>query len=421
MIEQKTLDCGIKVFFERMSAIKSISVGVWIKTGAVNENDKNSGISHYIEHMKFKDTENRTSKDIANEMDKTGGTWNAMTGKETTCYYFKVISEELEESLDLLVDMVLNSKYSEEDLLKERDVIIEELKMTEDDADDLAHKELSNIIFKGGDYEKEILGNEQSLHLINRDSIFEYFKDNYTRENIVISIVGEIENQDKIEQFLNEKFSVLNEKSKNRKPLKISKGEDYKPAFKSKIKDVEQGHICLGCKGIDINHKDYYAMVALNNILGIGYASKLFQNVREEKGLAYSVYSHMDAYTGEGMFYIYAGVNKDKVKDAVKGIKEELISLREDRITEEQLEMAKRQIKTSVIFGNENNFSRMISIGKDFLIKGRFLEQDEKIENINNITMAQIDRMIDLITDLDQYSGVVVNSKEEDLENYFKM
>ncbi len=420
MVKSKIMDCGVKLLWENISGMKSVSLGIWVKTGSVDENEDNNGIAHYIEHMRFKATSNRTAKDIARDMDKASGIWNAFTGKEYTCFYFKVISEELANSTDLLTDMFVNSKFDEEELQKERDVILEEIKMIEDNPDELAHELLVDHIFKGGDYAKSIIGTEESLSKIGRNEILEFIKENYTKDNVFVVAVGDLETTDNLESLLNPRLNLLEAEKKNKDGVKASKKEDYTAKFQCKVKDIEQAHICIGNRNLPIYNEDYFAMLAINHIFGSSYASRLFQSVREDKGLAYSVFSNTDMYFGEGAFYIYAGVHKDKIELAVKAIRDELLRLKEEGLTEEDLNSAKTQLKTSLIFSDESTHSRMLTIGKQMLSLDRVLSPEEMTERMNNVTMEQINKLINMITDIDSYSGVLINSKEEDLEAFLK-
>ncbi|WP_324824164.1 pitrilysin family protein [Sinanaerobacter sp. ZZT-01] len=411
MLINRILDCGIRVAMEKIPYVQSASIGIWVKAGSADENEINSGISHFIEHMLFKGTELRSAKEIASDVDKIGGHINAFTGKEATCYYLKTLDSNLEKGCEILLDMLLNSKFDPDEMAKERMVICEEMKMIEDSPDEYAQDLISEAVFHGTDLQSPIIGTEKSLMGIQRDDIMDYMGKEYTRDNIVISLAGNF-NEDKVCEFLEGKLHSLNEK-KERKALKIA---EYKPTYLVKTKEIEQSHICLGLKGIELEHKLYYAMAVLNNIMGGSMSSRLFQNIREEKGLAYSVYSAAAAYVNLGSFTIYAGVSHNKVKDAIYGIMEELHSLKNNGITQEEFLTAKEQLKSNYIFGLENVNGRMFTIGKNTLLLGKVHTPEEVLRNISGVTMEQIFDTANIISDVKQYSAVLVGRKEVDLK-----
>jgi len=411
MIVNKKLNCGVRIVMEEIPYVRSVSIGIWVKAGSVDETAKNSGISHFIEHMLFKGTEKRSAKKIAEDVDKIGGQINAFTGKEATCYYLKTLSDNIDKAADILVDMFLNSKFDEEEMEKEKRVVCEEIKMIEDSPEDYAHDIISELIFKGTPLAKSIIGTPKSLQGITRKAIKKYIAEEYTRDNIVVSICGCF-NQDHVCELFDSKLIALNA----HKEPKVHDVVEYKPNYKVKVKDIEQSHICLGLKGVAIDDDRYYPLMLLNNIMGGSMSSRLFQNIREEKGLAYSVYSMSSSFSNTGYFNIYAGVSHEKVRDAIGGIQDELRALAKGGVTEEELETAKEQMKGSYIFSLENVNGRMFSNGKNMLLLNKIYTPEEVLASIDAVTPDDIRDISEMVTDIRNYSGVLVGRNQTDLK-----
>lgn len=411
MIETKILDCGTMMIMEQIPYLNSVALGIWVKAGSVDETPEVSGVSHYIEHMMFKGTENRTAKQIASDMDKIGGQFNAFTGKEATCYYIKTLSGNLHKAADVLLDMLVNSRMDEEDMDKERKVILEEMKMIQDTPDEDVHDMISDLVFAGHPLGKTIIGTPESLEGIDREALTGYLNREYTRDSIVIAIAGNFDEED-VSQMFNEQLSKL-PASKEEKKHEIG---EYKKDFQVKVKDVEQAHVCMAVPAVSLGDKDYYAMNLLNNIMGGSMSSRLFQNIREEKGLAYSVFSTYTPYSNGGYFNIYAGVSHEELEGAIEGIKEELQILKESGITEEELSTAKEQLKSSYIFAQENVSSRMFSLGKNMTMLGIIRTQEEVIKGYDSVTMEDIDRVAAMIYDMDKYCAAAITDEEFDLQ-----
>ena len=412
MMIEKRLNCGIRMAMEKIPYVQSAAVGIWVKAGSADENDTNNGISHYIEHMLFKGTENRTAKQIAEEVDRIGGNINAFTGKEATCYYIKTLDSNLEKACDILIDMFLNSQFDETELDKERMVILEEMKMTEDTPDDLVHDLLFEQVFQGIPLERQIIGTEKSLAGIRRQDIIDYIKKEYTRDNIVVSLAGNFD-EDYMCNYFEGRLAQLTAS----KPERTKSSRIYVPKFQTRVKDVEQTHICMGVPGIELDNDDlYYPMVLLNNIMGGSMSSRLFQNIREEKGLAYSVYSGHTSYMDAGAYFIYAGINSNKIQDAIEGIACELDLLKREGVTADELAMAKEQSKSSYIFGLENVNSRMFANGKNILLLNEVREPQRVLAEIDSVTMDDMVRAAELICDMSQYCATLVTNRDVDLK-----
>lgn len=406
MIEIRKLDCGVRVAMEVIPHVQSAAIGIWVKTGAVNEEAKYAGVSHYIEHMMFKGTENRTAREIAADIDKIGGQMNAFTGKEATCYYVKVLKENFEKGAEVLLDMLTGSLFDKTEMDKERQVICEEIKMVEDQPDDLAHDMVSEILFKGNPLGNSIIGTPTTLKRISRKVLTEYKDAQYTRDSIVVSVAGNID-PDSVCAYLERKFDSL----RPSKPAHENGHTPYEKKHKVIVKDIQQSHLCLATRAISLLDPRYYTFSVLNNVMGGSMSSRLFQNIREEKGLAYSVYSMLSSFSSDGYFNIYAGVSHDKIHAAIDGIREELELLDREGITEEELSASREQLKSSYIFGQENVASRMFAIGKNLTLLDRVFTTEEVLDGLNRVSMDDIEEVKKMICDMDQYSAVAVTNK----------
>jgi predicted Zn-dependent peptidase len=408
MIKTKTLDCGIRLVTEKISHMKSVSLGVWVRAGAVRENRNRAGISHLIEHMLFKGTEKRTAKQIAEDVDRIGGQINAFTGKEATCYYLKTLSSNFAKGAEILSDMMTSSVFDEKEMNKERRVICEEINMIKDSPEDHIHDMIGELVFKNSSLANSIVGIPSSLENINTATIRKYMERFYTTENIVLAVAGGFDAAE-VEDELEKLFSRLPAGPASA----VSDLNEYVPRRRSKTKEVEQSHICMALKGVALEDARYYSLMMLNNIMGGSMSARLFQNIREQKGLAYSVYSSMSSFTYDGIFSIYAGVGHDKVSETVTAIAGELKKLKRKGVTEDEVDMAKEQMKSHYIFGQENVNGRMFSIGKNYLLLNKIFTPEEVLEKIDAVTLRDIRDAAKLITDVSQYSGVTIGRKRQ--------
>ncbi|PWM65201.1 MAG: peptidase M16 [Eubacteriales Family XIII. Incertae Sedis bacterium] len=411
MIKVKNLKCGIRMVLEEIPYVQSVSLGIWVRAGARDESRELSGVSHFIEHMMFKGTEKRTAKEIAEDTDRISGQMNAFTGKEATCYYIKTLSSNAESAAEILSDMFMHSKFDKKEMAREKKVIYEEMKMVNDSPEDVAHDTICELVFKNNPLAKSILGTQSSLRGISRDMLKKYIEDEYTKDSVVVAVSGNFD-EDAVCAVFEKELGGL----KDKKLLKAYEEAPYKPSYKVIVKDIEQSHICLGTRGVKIDDDLYYALSLLSNIFGGTMSSRLFQNIREQKGLAYSVYSHMSSFSDMGYFNIYAGVAHNKIEAALLGIKGEISSLKNNFVTEDELSMAKEQLKGNYIFGQENINSRMFSAGKNMLILGRTFTMEEVIEEIDSVTMDEIRAAAEIISDISNYSAVIVTNEKINLK-----
>ncbi len=390
-----TLSNGIRVVTEFIDYVKSVSAGVWVGAGSSFETLENNGVSHFIEHMMFKGTTSRTAKEIAEFMDSVGGQLNAVTGKEYTCYYSKTLSEHLEMSFEILSDMVRNSTFTNENMDIERKVIVEEINMGEDDPEDYIHDILSKNMWKNSALGYPIAGTTQSLSKIDRRAILDYYNDIYVADNIVISVVGNFDEEMAL-RLLEEKFGGI--KEKGRKFDGIEKLSVEKSAVVVK-KDIEQCQLCLGFEGFCRGDRKVYDLAVVNALFGGNMSSRLFQKVREESGLAYSVYSYSSSYQNNGSMIIYAGLNAESLYRALEIINREIDILKKDKLTRDEINTAKAQLKASMVMGSEGVSSRMRSYGKGVLFENRAKTLDEIIDLIDGVSFEGVSEVIERVFD----------------------
>lgn len=381
-----TLSNGLRVVVEYIPHVRSVSFGIWVKTGSRNETTDNNGISHFIEHMLFKGTDTRSAKDIADLFDGIGGNVNAFTAKEYTCYFAKVLDEHLPIAVDALSDMFFNSLLDEAELAKEKNVILEEISMYEDTPDDKVHDLASRASYGEHPLAYSILGLEDRLTAMGPDTLRGYMNERYTIANTVISIAGNVEEKALLE-LLEKHFGAFSNRSNfavgNEAPVFIGEYSFFK-------KKTEQNHICLTFPGCSITDANLYAMILLNNALGGGMSSRLFQEIREKRGLAYSVYSYHTSYADSGLFTIYAGTAPKQTKEVLDLTIEQLGELSVKGLSDEELHRGKEQLKGSLILSLESTSSRMNRLGKNELMLGRHYTLDDLLNRIDKVTMNDI-------------------------------
>lgn len=406
------LDNGIRVVMEKIPYINSVSVGIIIDCGSKNENKNNNGISHFIEHMLFKGARKRDAKKIAETIDSIGGVLNAFTGKETTIYYAKVLNNHIKIAIDILSDMITNSIFKEEDIEKEKSVILEELYMYLDSPEDLAVELLNKMMFERTSLEHSIIGTEESIKGINRAKILNYFTENYQPENMVISIAGNIDERECI-KLLKDYFGPFNSKS-----LEINKKNESKNIYKftNKLdyinKDTEQINLCIGMEGLPITSPKMEALMILNNIFGGSMSSRLFQKIREDLGLAYSIETFPSSYKDTGILTLFLGLHPSQILKSIKAIDDEIKNIKENLISREELEKSKEQLKGNYVLGMENTFNRMYEIGKSLLIFNRVFTQEEILNKIDSVDMEDIKEVINIIFNREKFNIAYVGKVE---------
>jgi len=395
MVFQKELNNGIRIIAEQLPQYRSISLGVWVGTGSVMELPQEAGASHFIEHMLFKGTARRSASDIASEMDSIGGNINAFTSKECTCYYAKVLDENIEQAADILSDIVLHSAFVPEEIEKEKGVVCEEILMCEDTPEDMVHETLAALYYGETPLSKPILGTEQSVRSFTRDLLVGYVDKHYTPDNIVIACAGNFK-EDELTGLLEEKFTSCTGRERMSMPESCATQGKH-TAFLQK--DVEQVHICLGLPGYALDTAGQYPLFVLNNALGGSMSSKLFQKIREQHGLAYSVYSYPSSYRANGSFSLYAGTGENQAADVVELMLEELYQLKQHGLTIDEFNRSKQQLKGSFLLGQESTSARMNGLGKAELLLGKHYTDAERLEKIEKVTMEDVQAAIAHVID----------------------
>jgi predicted Zn-dependent peptidase len=414
MIKKHTLDNGIRIVMEKIDYVKSASIGIWVNVGSNNENDETNGLSHFIEHMLFKGTENRKANEIAEDIDNLGGQLNAFTSKECTCFYVKVLDENIKDAVDILSDMFFNSLFQQEEIDKEISVVIEEIKMYEDSPEDVVHDKLTEVIFNNSPMAYNILGTEENLKTFSTQKVVEYMKKNYTPYNTVIAVAGSFDEQEFV-RMIEEKFKDWN----NENIKHVDPEAEYKRSVVGVNKDLEQLHMCIGNKTIGRHDKNYYPLLVLNNLFGGTMSSRIFQEVREKKGLVYSIYSFVSNYSNTGIFSIYAGMSYNQAEDALRTILKEMVSIKNGNISDEEFNRAKQQIKGNYILGLESTSSRMSSIGRRELLYNEIQYPEEVIESINNVKKEDVLNVAVELFDIDSLSITFTGNlnKNKDIEH----
>ena len=404
MIKADKLPCGVRIVYEKIPEAQSACIGIWVGAGSYCEGNDVSGISHYIEHMFFKGTEKRTALQIAEDTDRIGAHINAFTSKESTCYHIKALTDQFPQAVDILLDMLCHSLFDTKEMRKERGVILEEMSMIQDTPDDYILDLLTAKVLAKTDMESSIIGTRKSLKSISRDNILHFIEANYTKDNIVVAVVGNFD-EETLSQKLDGALSQFGEK----KPVRPQNTPIAGVRFQDKVKDVGQAHIAIGIPSIPLASEHYYAHAIVNEVLGGSMSSRLFQNIREQKGLAYTVYSATSCYSQVGMFFIYAGVSLGKTKEAISAIAFELEKLGREAIGKEDIQVVKQRLKSGYIFSLESMNSRMYRLGKNSLLLGRHYTPEETLAEIDAVTEEDVATACKQLGNFSSYSGVSIS------------
>ena len=386
MFDHWTLENGLHVVGERLPYLRSVSIGVWMRVGSMMETPAENGLSHFLEHMVFKGTEKRSTRDIAEEMDAVGGQMNAFTGKDCTCFYAKVIDEDLPLAVDILSDMTLHASLDETEFNKERGVILEEISMEEDSTEDVVHELLSRIQFGDQAAGMPILGPAEQITAYTRDDLANYRARHYHPENCVVALAGNYD-PEQVLALMQQYFGEW-EKSGQRQtvpPMQPIPGQKA-----AREKDTEQLHICLGYPGTFLGSDELYPMSVMNNLLGGAMSSRLFQKIREEMGMAYSIYTYPSTYVGCGTFAVYAGVSPKNGHAVLDETLKQLDLLCRDGVTEKEFREAKNQLRGSYLLGLESPGSRMQSMGRGQLHLDRCMTPEETVAKIEAVTIESV-------------------------------
>jgi predicted Zn-dependent peptidase len=401
---------GLPVVMESLRNMRSVVLGIWVKVGSRNELPEKNGISHFLEHMFFKGTKKRSAKDIAFEIDSLGGDLNAFTSRESTTFYVKVLDEYLEKGCELLSDVFLYSAFPEEDIEKEKRIIKEEIKMIEDTPDDYIHDLFNQTIWGHSGLGQPVLGHRDTVRSFAKDDLLTHIRKYYGTKDIVISCAGNFE-PEQLLFMLNKNLGNL------RRGSEPERGAP--PDFKGKVevfgKELSEAHICMGVQGLSQANEERYSLLVLNTILGAGVSSRLFQEIREKRGLAYSIYSFIASYFDTGVWGVYAGVSRKKVREVLELILEEMNNLR-DTLNEAELKRAKNQLKGNIILGLESTSSRMNNIARQEIYYGRYYSPKEMMNKVDSVTLNQIKDLVSKLVKKEYFSLTVYGPvNEEDL------
>ncbi|UCE71390.1 MAG: insulinase family protein [Nitrospiraceae bacterium] len=407
MFNKIKLNNGIPLLTEASSDVRSLCVGIWVKAGARYESPEKNGISHFLEHMFFKGTERRSAEDIAREIDSIGGELNAMTSTEYTLYYVKVLDEFMEKALDLLTDIFLNPTLPDDGIEKEKGIISEEINMVEDTPSDYVHELFGLNVWGSGGLGQPVLGTRDTIGAFTRADLTSHIEKYYGNANIVVACSGNF-SESHIADYLNKNIGKL---GRSGQP-----GSRQLSVFKNNVevihKDLSESHICLGVKGMHYSSDDRYAMYLLNTILGSGFSSRLFQNIREKRGHVYSIYSYHTSYSDTGVWSVYAGTEKKHVSEVINVTVDEITGL-ETSLTAEELARAKAQLKGNLILALESTSNKMTNIAKQELYYGRYYSPDDIIAMVDAVSLEELKGLAGRLVSENKFALTVYGSVTE--------
>lgn len=401
------LSNGLRVVSEELTHVRSVSVGVWIDVGSRDETADMNGISHFIEHMVFKGTRHRSVKEIARSIESVGGYLNAFTGKEHTCYYARVLDEHTSLAVDVLSDLVQNGLFPEKDLEKEKGVVIEELKNAEDDPDDIIHDYFDRALFGKHPLGNPVIGTESNLRSFSRGDLIGYIGNHYIPQNLVLAAAGNI-SHDKLVELAEKHFGNMKSRSRSRARNRM-KPKAYKPERKDFKKPIQQAHVCIGTQAWSVTSKQRYPVLVLNTLLGDGMSSRLFQNIREKYGFAYSVYSSATLMSDAGVFSAYIGTDKQHIEISTDLILKEFDKLRQKPVSNAELNRTKAQLKGSMMLSLESIPHRMMRLGTSELYFHDINPIDAILKQINSVGQEEVQSIANTLFRENHLSKVVIH------------
>lgn len=403
---KSVLDNGLRVVSETIPHVRSVSIGLWANVGSRDEDPTRNGISHFLEHMVFKGTKNRSVKEIAQSLESLGGYLNAFTTKEQTCFYARVLDEHAETAMDVLADLLLNATFRKEELEKEKLVVIEELKNAEDDPEDIIHDYFEKAIFPRHSLGFPIIGTEGNLRRFQREDLRAHVANHYSPEHMVLAAAGSIDHE-RLRKLAQRYFRTL---KPNVGPPKRQAGptRPAKATFQEISRPIQQAHVCLGTTAYSIRHRDRYSLLLLNALLGEGMSSRLYQRIREKHGMAYSVYSYVTMLSDTGIFAAYLGTDKKNIANALELVHLELEKLKRRPVSKAELERTKAQIKGTLMLGLENMSSRMIRLGGGELYLETYVPLDAILKKIEEVTGESMQRVANDVFNESLFSTVII-------------
>lgn len=389
---------GLRIVSEHIPHVQTVTIGFWVKCGTYCEQESEQGLSHFLEHMFFKGSRKRSARGIVEAFDDVGGELNAYTTKEYTCFYAKVIDEHLALAIDVLADMLAQPLFAEGDVEREKQIVLEEISLYEDAPDEIIHDKLADTIWPHHPLGRPILGTRESINGITHDNLWSFYRRYYVPENIVISAAGNVKHEDLV-KIIEDSFSL-----QAGAVCAVEEVQDLPYSEKLNIieRPIEQLHLCIGFPGLSWRDKDIYTMNIMNNILGAGMSSRLFQGIREDLGLAYSIYSYSASFISAGYYAIYAGLSTRNAEVLVQTIGKELASMRSTEVTEAEINRARQQVKGALVMGLESTANRMSRMGRGFLLVGKVLETSEILSRIEAVTVEDIKSLAQKIFCMEQ-------------------
>jgi predicted Zn-dependent peptidase len=407
-VNKTVLENGLTILTEKVESVKSVSVGIWAKTGSRNETEQQAGITHFLEHMLFKGTENRSSYDIALSMESVGGYLNAFTSSEYTCYFARCLNSQLERALDVLSDMVLHPSFPEDEIVKEKKVVIEEMKMYRDSPSDYLLEHFTEAIFKDHPLGRPVIGLEKTVSDFERSDLYHYMDDRYQPDNLLVAVAGNMEHDAVIQQVKRFFTGIQLHEGRNYDPSLTP----YKRESQKLEKAIEQTHLVLGRRGLSVNHDDRYKLLLMNTLLGGGMSSRLHQHIREKYGYCYTISSFYQTYRDTGIFGIYVGTAKDYVSHVEELIFKELKMLSKEGIPQKELDEAKAHLKGKLLLSLESMSNRMQRLAKSEIYFGRFITLEELIAGIEAVQADEIQEFAADFIDESIFSKAVLIPKE---------
>jgi predicted Zn-dependent peptidase len=394
------------VLTEEMKHIRSIAIGIWMMTGSRDEAPELNGISHFTEHMVFKGTKNRSARDIARQVDSIGGNMDAFTGKETICFNIKVLDEHVPVAIDILSDLVLNPTFDLKDIVREKGVILEEIKMDEDNPDYLVHEIFTQNFWKDHPLGKPILGTKETVRSFEQQKLFDFYRQRFSPNNMIISAAGNL-NHHAFVQLIKERFAGLAAVPNG---FHLPAPEITPRVITRNKKSLEQVQLCVGVPSHPISDEKRYVSYVLNTVLGGGMSSRLFQKIREEQGLVYSIYSDLNPYRYTGCMAIYAGTSLESTRKVVDSVLAEFRELKSEPIAADELRRAKDQLKGSLMLSLESSTSRMSNLARQEMYFKRFFSLDETIEQIESVKGEEVCEMANCLFRPDKVAVTVLGN-----------
>lgn len=388
-IQREVLPNGLVVITEAMEHVRSASIGMWIRTGSRQEPAELNGISHFIEHMLFKGTERRSAEEIAQSMDRVGGMLDAFTTKEMICFNAKVLDEHLPVAIEVISDLVLRPRFDQQDITKEKSVVLEEIKMEQDNPEYLVYEIFTQNFWREHPLGKPILGTSDSVNRFEREALLGCFRSWYAPDNMLITAAGHLDHR-KVVELVTAEFSALRPSGNG---ASLIPPRSYAKLTTRDKRELGQVHICLGVPALPAADDRRYALAILNNLLGGGMSSRLFQNIREKQGLAYTVFSDLSPYRDAGMFSVYAGTSRENARQVVEMVMAEFRRMKEELVSEEELRRAKDYLKGSMLLALESTGARMSNLARQELYFGRFITLDEIGEAVERVTSGDLQQL----------------------------